>query len=414
MKFDLNSWEEIFITLSRNKSRSLLTAFGVFWGIFMLLVLIGLGGGLKQSMAANFEGANENASFMMSRRTSLAYKGFQKGRRWSLDNSDVYRLKGIEGVSIVCPVLTQWGVTVVYQDRKSNVSMMGTEPSYNQIQAQSLLYGRYINSIDVAEKRKVCLIGIQVYRDLFQPNENPLGKQIKVGSAYFQIVGVVDGGRGQISFAGNPEQLVTLPFSTMQMLYNRGSNIDVLALAGSKEKSMTQLQEVIELNIKENHLISPKDPQALFFFNTEAMFTMTAGLFSGINILIWLVGLGTLFAGIIGVSNIMMVTVKERTTEFGIRRAIGALPQDILSQVMLESVVITIISGTVGLFFSVAILSGVEQVANMGSEHFISYQVSFGVAIGTLLTLGFLGLLAGLFPAYRALAIKPIDAIREE
>ncbi|EGJ72420.1 protein of unknown function DUF214 [Bacteroides coprosuis DSM 18011] len=414
MKFDLNSWEEIFITLARNKSRSLLTAFGVFWGIFMLIVLIGLGQGLRTFMSKNFEGSNQNTSFIMTRRTSEAYKGFQKGRNWKLEYKDIERLKKIEGIDIVCPAYITWGGTTTYNEFKSTGSLLGTEPTFNIIQKQNLSYGRFINNIDLAESRKVCVLGSQVYVDLFPRGEDPTGSFISIQGVYYQVIGVIKAGDSSMNFGGDPEQQIILPLTTLQALYNKGDEIDFIALSGNKDKSMSDLQGEIESTLKTAHMIAPNDKQAIFFLNTEAMFNMVNSLMLGINLLIWLVGAGTLMAGIIGVSNIMMVTVKERTTEFGIRRAIGALPQDILGQIILESIVITILSGTAGLVIGVLSLSGVESIVNAMNASNVSFQVSFGLSMGIFISLILLGILAGMAPAYRALAIKPIDAIREE
>lgn len=413
MKFDLDSWEEIFITLSRNKSRSLLTAFGVFWGIFMLIVLIGLGNGLEQLMTQNFEGSSQNTSIVGSRRTSIAYKGFQKGRIWNFQNKDITILEDIEGVDIACPVLSVWGSEATYNQNKSAINSVGTSPSYDKIQPQDILYGRFINGIDMAEKRKVCTIGDQVYNNLFPFGGDPLGEYIEIHDVQFQIIGVIKANDSGMTFGGNPKQQVIMPITTMQTIYNRGDNIDFFFLSGEKGYAMSQLQEKIEAAVKEAHTIAPSDPQGIFFLNTEAMYQMVSSLLTGIHILIWLVGIGTLLAGIIGVSNIMMITVKERTTEFGIRRAIGALQQDILGQVVLESIVITLLAGTAGIALGVLTLSGVEKIASQIKGTLIHFQISFWVAIGVFVALIALGILAGMAPAYRALAIKPIDAIRE-
>ena len=415
MRFDLNSWEEIFITLARNKSRSLLTAFGVFWGIFMLIVLIGLGNGLKGFMNKNFEGVAHNTSFLSSSRTSLAYKGFQKGRFWNLENKDLNLLLKIDGVEKVCPVEFKWGVTANYNELSSNGAIInGTLPVYTELESLDLRYGRFLNAIDISETRKVCVIGEQIYNDLFKGNIDPTGRSISIQGVYYQVIGVMKAGNTNINIGGRSEQKIFMPLSTVQSIYNRGDQIDLIMIGGSPGAVMSKLQPEIESVIKAAHSIHPDDKQGIFFLNTEALFGMVTNLQVGINLLIWLVGLGTLFAGIIGVSNIMMVTVKERTTEFGIRRAIGALPQDVLGQIILESIVITILAGTVGLVLAVLTLSGVETIANQTQTSPINFQVSFGLAIGTFIILMLLGVFAGLAPAYRALAIKPIDAIREE
>ncbi len=414
MKFDLDSWEEIFITLTRNKSRSLLTAFGVFWGIFMLIVLIGMGRGLEGLMNQNFEGSNQNSSILFTGRTSLPYKGFQKGRYWNLDNTDISLLKSIEGIDAVCPILAQYTIQANYKELKTEVQLIGTTDDYDKLQDQDMQYGRFLNSIDVLEKRKVCTLGNQVYKDLFPFGGDPIGEYIDLQGVYFQVIGITNNTNSAINFAGPPATHITIPATTLQMVYNRGIQIDLLLLGAKKEYTMTQLQDEVEKQIKAAHTLAPEDTEAVTFVNTEAMYGFISNLLLGINILSWLVGVGTLLAGIIGVSNIMMITVKERTTEFGIRRAIGALPQDILGQIILESIVITLLAGTAGIGIGVLTLSGVETVVNMLTESNTFFQVSFGLALAVFAALIGLGILAGMAPAYRALAIKPIDAIRED
>lgn len=414
MRFDLNSWEEIFITLARNKSRTLLTAFGVFWGIFMLILLLGGGNGLKAFMGRNFDGVDQNTAMVGTKRTSIAYKGFQKGRFWNLEMKDVDLVLAIDGVEKVTPLISLWGVTANYQAQTSNGAILGTTNVYDQLEKQELLYGRFINEIDVNEARKVVVIGKKLYDELFKGVGDPTGISLEIQGIYYRIIGVKKDVSSSMNFGSEPSSTFYMPITTTQKLYNRGNKIDFIMVGGEKNRSMSTLQTSIESTIKAANMIAPTDKQALFFVNVEAMYKMISNLMLGINILIWLVGLGTLLAGIIGVSNIMMVTVKERTTEFGIRRAIGALPRDVLGQVLLESIVITIISGVFGLFLAVLTLSGVENIVNQMNNSNVGFQVSFGIAMGTLAILIILGVLAGLAPAYRALTIKPIDAIREE
>ena len=414
MRFDLNSWEEIFITLARNKSRTLLTAFGVFWGIFMLILLLGGGNGLKAVMSKNFDGVDQNTAIVGTNRTSVAYKGFQKGRYWNLEMKDVALISAIDGVEKVSPMISRWGVKANYQAQTTNASIIGTTPTYDKLEKQELLYGRFINDIDVAEARKVVILGKKLYDELFKGTGDPTGTSVEIQGVYYSVIGIKKDASSAMNFGADPASTFYMPISTVQKLYNRGNKIDYVMIGGSKGRSMASLQENIESTIKAANMIAPTDKQGVFFVNAEAMYKMISSLMLGINILIWLVGLGTLLAGIIGVSNIMMVTVKERTTEFGIRRAIGALPRDVLGQVLLESIVITIISGVFGLFLAVLALSGVEKIVNQMNDSNVGFQVSFAIAMGTLAILILLGVFAGLAPAYRALSIKPIDAIREE
>lgn len=413
MRIDIDTCEEILITITRNKTRSLLTAFGVFWGIFMLVVLMGGGQGMQDMMQAQFEGFAANSGFIASEKTGEAYKGFRKGRWWDLENSDIERLrKGVEGIEVITPLVSRWGSSAVYEDKKYECSVKGLYPEYDRIETQNIAYGRFINNVDIREGRKVCVIGKRVYESLFKPGENPCGKYVRVDGIYYQIIGMCTS-EGNMSIQGQSSEAVILPFTTMQQAYNLGGKVHVICFTAKPGVKVTEIQPDIERIVKAAHYISPDDKEAIMLLNAEAMFSMVDNLFTGINILIWMVGLGTLLAGAIGVSNIMMVTVRERTTEIGIRRAIGARPRDILQQVLSESMVLTTIAGMTGISFAVLVLQVTETAFNAGGGS-ARFQVSFGMAIGTCALLILLGMLAGLAPAYRAMAIKPIEAIRDE
>jgi putative ABC transport system permease protein len=413
-RIDIDRWEEILITITRNKSRSLLTAFGIFWGIFMLVTLMGGSQGLHDILAANFEGFATNSGFTFNNRTSVAYQGFQEGRWWSMELKDIDRVrKTIPEIDIIAPTNSKWGITATFEKREiTGCSMKGVYPEYEVIETPTLSMGRYINHIDIQQNRKVCIIGKQIYETLFPEGGNPCGKYVNVNGIFFQVIGV-NNSAGNISVNGWAPETFIIPFTTMQKNYNMGNQIELLCYTAKKGYSIKNIQEKIEKVLKQAHLIHPDDKQAVMNVNAEALFSMVDNLFTGINILSWMVGLGTLIAGAIGVSNIMMVTVKERTTEIGIRRAIGARPRDIMNQILSESLVLTCIAGMVGICFGVFVL----QIMEMGTAtsdipgHF---QISFWGAIGACIILLILGMTAGLAPAYRAMAIKPIEAIRDE
>ena len=415
MKMDIDTWEEILLTITRNKTRSLLTAFGVFWGIFMLVALIGGGNAMKAFMQSNFEGFATNSAFVWPQQTSEPYKGFRKGRWWWLEYDDVERIRqAVPGVEVITPVISRWGQTAVYNDKSSNCIVKGLEPAYSLIENQEMSLGRFINEVDVREGRKVCTIGKRVWEELFPTGEDPCGKYIKVDGIYYQIIGVCVS-EGNIQINGRATESVVLPITTMQRTYNFGRHVHMICLTAKRGFKIVDVQESVQDVVKKAHFISPNDKQAVMLMNAEAMFSMIDNLFIGINILIWMVGIGTLFAGAIGVSNIMMVTVRERTTELGIRRAIGAKPRDILQQILSESVVLTSIAGMAGITFAVFVLQMAEMGTNAsGTGVYVPYQVPFGMAIGMAMLLVMLGMLAGLAPAYRAMAIKPIDAMRDE
>lgn len=413
MHFDLDTCEEILITITRNKTRSLLTAFGVFWGIFMLVALIGGGQGLEGKMKKNFEGFATNSGFLAAQPTGEAYKGFRKGRWWELETKDIERLRTqIKEVEVITGSTARWGAKAVYEDKKYDCNVKGLYPDYLHIEAQKMAYGRFINEVDIREARKVCVIGKRVYESLFKPGENPCGQYIRVDGIFYQVIGMSES-EGNINIQGQASEAVTLPFTTMQQTYHLGGRLDFISFTVKRGIKVSDVQPKMEQIVKAAHYIAPDDKQAVMCLNAEAMFSMVDNLFIGIRILIWMVGLGTLLAGAIGVSNIMMVTVKERTTEIGIRRAIGARPKDILQQILSESMVLTTVAGMCGIAFAVVVLQVVEANANADGGD-VRFQVSFGLAVGTCALLIALGMLAGLAPAYRAMAIKPIEAIRDE
>ena len=349
MRLDIDTYREILDTLTRNKSRSFLTGFGVFWGVFMLVALIGGGQGMKELLNQNFEGFATNSAMIWAQPTTKAYKGFRKGRRWDMEYKDVQRLKSrIPELEVVSPVLFSNGGTAYFGDRKTTVSINGVQEDYQRVSEPKMRYGRYLNDMDVAQRRKVCVIQEKTYKDLFPGGGDPCGSFIRVDSVYYQIVGVDYSSAEGISFGGESGTTMLLPITLMQQTYNMGQNVHMIAVTGKKGVVMSTITDRIRETIARAHTIDPEDEQGVMVFNTEVLFQMLDSMFKGVNFLIWLVGLGTLLAGAIGVSNIMMVTVRERTIEIGIRRAIGATPKMILSQIISESIVLTMVAGMSG------------------------------------------------------------------
>ena len=414
MRIDIDSYREIIDTLTRNKSRSFLTGFGVFWGVFMLVALMGGGKGVKEKLYNNFEGFAQNTVLMGASETTKPYKGFKKGRSWYMDYKDVERLKQqVPELDAVAPVLMGRGSTAYYGDQKTTPRIQGTLPEMTKIETPKMYYGRYINDMDVREQRKVCVIGKKIYKELFKEGGDPCGKKIRVDSTYYEVVGV-DYRSGGISLGGRAEERITMPLTLMQAAYNRGNSVDMIAAVGRPGVLMSKITDRMRETVARAHYIDPTDEQGVGMFNTELMFQMISNVFKGVNILIWLVGLGTLLAGAIGVSNIMMVTVKERTTEIGIRRAIGATPKMILSQIISESIVLTLVAGMSGILFAVMILQMLEMANTEDGIIQTHFQVGFWTAIFCAVVVSTLGVLAGLAPAARAMSIKPVDAMRDE
>ena len=417
MRFDVDTYREILDTLTRNKSRSFLTGFGVFWGVFMLVSLIGGGQGMKEMLNKNFDGFATNSAFVWSQRTSKAYKGFRKGRWWSMDLKDAERLRQrVPELDVIAPVVFMpWNAsgTAYHEDRKVSINVQGVTPEYADVVGPKMYYGRYINDMDLKHHRKVCVLGKKIYKDLFKGGGNPCGKSIRIDSTYYQVVGV-DYNTSSISINGSSEEMVTLPFTMVQQAYNRGQQIDLIAVTARKGVVMSDITDRLRETVARAHYVDPTDEQGAMVFNTEVLFQLLDNLFKGVNFLIWLVGLGTLLAGAIGVSNIMMVTVRERTTEIGIRRAIGATPKMILSQIISESILLTLVAGMSGILFGVLVLQMLELGNTEDGIVETHFQVSFWTAIFCAVVVSSLGVLAGLAPAARAMSIKPVDAMRDE
>ncbi|MBQ9661294.1 MAG: ABC transporter permease [Bacteroidales bacterium] len=415
MRFDIDSFREIADSLVRNKSRSLLTGFGVFWGIFMLLFLMGGGKGFKDMISANFAGFATNTDILVSSRTSKPWHGFKEERYWQLSYTDVERLKQmVPELETVTPVINSWGQTAVYGANSVQAGIRGIYADYAKIEEPRVVYGRPLNDADILQERKVCMIGKRVYNSLFPDGGDPCGTFIKVGSVYYQIVGV-DFSSGNISVGGRADQTVSIPLPVAQKLLNRGANVDLICTTGKPGVRMSDMEPRMRQIVARQHLFDPSDKQALVMINTEQMFALVDNLFVGVSFLIWLIGLGTILAGVIGVSNIMMVTVKERTTEIGIRRAIGATPRDILSQIILESISLTLVAGSFGIVLAVQLLRLVTFIVRSNPDNpAADFQVTFWLAVTAALLLTVLGVVAGLAPASRAMAIKPVDAMRDE
>lgn len=415
MRLDIDTYKEILDTITRNKSRSFLTGFGVFWGVFMLVALIGGGQGLKEMLSKNFSGFATNSAIIWAQNTSKAYKGFQKGRSWHMDDKDVERLRQhVPELGSISPLVFSGTKTGVRKDKTTDASVKGATPAYAEVCDPLLRYGRYLNEMDIKTSRKVCVIGQKVYKDLFPEGGDPCGQMIRVDSVYYSVVGVDFRSADGINISGRADETVTIPLSVLRRAYNRGNAVDVIAVTGRGNVKMSTLGDRVRQTIARAHNVDPTDEQALMYFNTELLFSMIDNLFQGVNFLIWLVGIGTLLAGAIGVSNIMMVTVRERTTEIGIRRAIGATPRMILSQIISESIVLTLVAGMLGIMFGVGILQVLEKANTTDGIVAAHFQVDFWTAILASLLVCALGALAGLAPAWRAMSIKPVDAMRDE
>jgi len=413
---DTDTFREILDSILRNKSRSFLTGFGVFWGIFMLMLLTGGSQGFKQMLNRNFDGFAQNTCIIGTGSTTKPYKGFKKGRSWNLEYADVDRLKTmVPELETVTPTIGLWGKSVTRdQNTSSRAVIRGARADYSKIETPMMMYGRYISDADNAQERKICVIGKNVYNELFPEGGDPCGKRICVDGNYFTVAGVDWRSDSGININGSAADAVTIPINLVRKAYNLGNTVHLVCFTAKPGFTMSDLTPRVRQIVSRTHYIDPTDEQAMFLLNTQLIFGIIDNLFKGVNFIVWLIGLGTLLAGVIGVSNIMMVSVKERTTEIGIRRAIGATPNQILGQIISESIVLTLVAGLGGIVFSVLILAGVELGMTEDGILKAAFQVPFGTAMlaATLLTV--LGVLAGLMPALRAMQIKPVDAMRDE
>lgn len=413
--FDLDKWKEIWATITRNKTRSVLTAFGVFWGLLMFIILVGYGNGFRKGMTDSLKGFATNSAFLNAGGTSLPYKGFGVNRHWLIDNRDLETLRrNVSGLDLLSPMLYDWGA-VTRDSRRAEATLIGVDTDFFGIQQMEVLEGRLLNEIDIAQRRKVCIIGRELHKTLFQPGEDAIGQTIPLGGIYYTVVGVVKPAAAGIQLGGDPNESAYLPFTTMQtMKQTQGGfyNLSFTSLPGAKVSDVT---DQVKSLLKASHDIHPDDQRAVYVFSAEEQLEMMNGIFLGVNLLIWVVGLGALFSGIIGISNIMLVTVRERMREIGIRRALGAKPYTIATQIMSESLVLTFIAGIGGFLLGVLLLQALSGIGSAdGEQSMMTPYVSFNLALGAMALLVASGVLAGLMPAIKALKIKAIDAIRDE
>jgi len=417
--FDLDHWQEIQSALVRNRMRTFLTAFGVFWGIFLLMVMLGSGSGLRKGVMQGFEGGATNSFFIWTQRTQKPFAGMPAGRRIQLTNADVAALREkVPEAEVVAPRNQLGGFgggNNVTRGRKAGAfSVMGDYPEILRIQSLRLESGRFLNPLDVAESRKVAVIGTRVKELLFARGADPVGDSIVIGGVFFQVIGVFRSAQSGDD-ADRDAQTIFVPFTTFQRAFNFGERVGWLAVISKADVPASVAEEKALTLLRSRHKVAPDDARAFGHFNLEEEFGKVQGLFRGIRILVWLVGIGTLTAGVIGVSNIMLIIVKERTKEIGIRRAVGAGPLAIVSQIVMEASILTAVSGYLGLVAGIGVMELVGRLLPPDATRmFGSPDVGIGEALRALAILTAAGVLAGLAPAQRALAVSPTIALRSE
>jgi putative ABC transport system permease protein len=411
--FDIDKFQEIWHTISRNKTRSFLTAFGVFWGMFMFIGMLGIGQGFQNGLNDKLSNIATNSMFVMAQTTTIEYKGFNAGRYWNMTPDDInLKKKYIPEIKSISGTVWAGNPKAVVKDKSADVTVQGIDHVFYEIDNQDIVAGRRISYLDVADSRKVCVLGNEAADQLFTEGEERVGQMVKVGAVYYTIIGIVKP-RGNFSLGGSPGSTVYIPSSTAQQLRG-GNTIDFIAIAVGDNVKIKSIETKVKDILRAKHLISPLDNNAVMTFNLQDLFLIFHYLFLGIAILIWIVGMGTLFAGVVGISNIMLVTVKERTNEIGIKRALGAKPKVITRQIMMESLFLTFIAGFVGMFFGILVLVLLETGTKNSDSMFSNPTISFTMAIVGIIIIILSGLIAGIIPAKNAMRIKAIDALRDE
>lgn len=407
---------EIWQTLRRNPMRTLLTAFGVGWGIFMLIIVLASGKALENGVKNMFTGFASNSIYFWGRTTSMPYQGYAKGRPVQFEADDIPYLKSqVAGIEVLAPrnQLGGWrgGNNVVYQEKSGAFSVTGDIPDYQQINIVKVVQGRFLNEPDMQQERKVAVIGKRVHEVLFE-NDDPIGKYILINGVYFQVVGVFHTLKSG-SRAERDEQTIHIPFNTFQKAFKTGGKIAWFAVLCKPGFDGVSVESEIKQALQRKYHVAPTDIRAIGSHNAQEDFSRMENTFITVRFVGWLVGIMTLLAGAVGVSNIMLITIRERTRELGIRRAIGATPMHIVSQVMLESLALTTLAGYGGLLLGIWAIEALNTLG-ITSAYFVNPGVELNNILIALLILIIAGLLAGILPARKALALKPVEALRWE
>ena len=409
--FESDTWKEVYDSLTKNKVRTVITMIGVWWGILLLIALLGAARGMENSFNRIFGDFATNSVFIWGQNTSIPFRGFQEGKLVSLKLSHVHKIKdNIEGVELVVP-RSRSQALVVRNFLSGRYGVNGDYPLLDQIQKKKMLRGRFINQNDINSKRKSAVISEDVYKQLFDKNENPIGRYIQVNSMNFTVIGVFQNENVDMG----PSSDIHIPFTTFQQIYNRGDRIGWMVVTGKPDYNIKQIEEDIKLLLRNLNKIHPRDKRALGSFNLGKEFAKITGFLKGMQFLTWFVGIATLIAGVFAIGNILLITVKERTKEIGIRRALGATPFEIKRQIVVEAVFLTLLSGVLGIITGGWILIIIDKVWGQGDDAtLVNASVSIAVVFVALALLVLLGSLIGLIPAFKATRLKPIEALREE
>jgi putative ABC transport system permease protein len=418
--FDRDTWQEIFGSIQKNKVRTIITVIGVLWGIFIYITLSGSAKGLDNGFEREFENIAMNSMFVWAQSTSLPYEGFKTGRNPQLKLKDAQTLRNnVPEIQFIAPRNVRGvfdgtsGSQIVRGTKSGTYNVYGDFPEYTKIATKKIYNGgRFINQSDIDDARKVCVIGERTQKELFEADEEPVGKFVRIDDIYFQIIGVhkyVQGG----GFESDGD--VFIPFATFRKLYNTGENVEWFTIAAYDDADVIQVEKDVKQTLKRIHRVSPKDERAFGSFNLGEVFNRIMGFARGMTFLSLIVGIATIIAGVIGIGNILLISVKERTKELGVRRALGATPAEVRMQIILESVFLTTVAGIFGIVLGAFVLAVINAgTANLEDFPYTNPTVPISFVLGALAIMVSLGTLIGLIPAQRAVSIKPIDALREE
>lgn len=409
--FDADTWQEIYGGIRKNKTRTIITIIGVLWGIFLLVTLLGAARGMENNFKNIFGDFATNSVFIWAQRTEIPFKGYQKNRRIRLTTRDVEVLVSeFDEIKFLAP-RSNTSSLIVNGIKTGNYSINGDYPILDQAQKKELIYGRFLNDNDIKNNTKVCVIEEDIYKQLFDVNEYPIGKLLNINSINFKVVGVYKRS-ANIDIDGSATYI---PFTTFQQVYNRANQINWMLITAKDEVDIEQLEADIKLTLKNLHKVDPEDNRAFGSFNLSVQIAKVTGFLTGMQFLTWFVGIATLIAGVFAIGNILLITVKERTKEIGIRRAIGARPIEIRRQVVLESVFLTTIAGMLGIIGGGAVLFFIDTKFGSGPDPaLLNPTVNIPIVLLAFLILVVLGTLIGMIPAYMATLVKPINALRDE
>jgi putative ABC transport system permease protein len=410
--FDSDTWQEIYGSIRKNKVRTSITIIGVLWGIFLLVVLLGATKGLENSFNKLFGNFATNSVFVWTQSTDTPFKGFQEGRRFTLTMNDINVLKYeyADEIKLLAP-RNQTNNLVIKDFKSGNFKVSGDYPILDQIQKKQLLYGRFLNQNDISSTAKVTVISEDMYKQLFDIDEFPIGQYLKINSISYKVIGVYKPS-STIDFDGD---CAYIPFTTYRKVYNTANKVDWMMITANEGTDIEQMESDVLLTLKGLHKVHPEDERAFGSVNLGKEIGRVTGFITGMQFLTWFVGIATLIAGVFAIGNILLITVKERTQEIGIRRAIGATPKSIRQQIILESVFLTSIAGMIGIVLGAFVLAFIDWQLGSGEEAvLINPTVDIPIILIAFATLIVLGTLIGLIPAHMATVVRPIEALREE